>query len=185
MSVTTRQGRRRRAAGAIAAAGLGLGVLAGCGDDETAEVRAPLQNQPAEEPDAAPFAGLPVTVSADVARVLGPQAFTLSGPEGELLVITRQPVANVNENAPVAVTGTVRRAFELLRVENEFGFNFDDRLFAVFDREPYILATAVDPTVGAGGTTTEQPTPTTTTEAPTTTTEQPTPTTTGQPTPTS
>jgi hypothetical protein len=167
--------RRRRTAGTVLAAGLGLGVLAGCGTDENG-----VGGQPVATAEPSPFVGLTLTVSSEVERVLGPRAFTLGGGQGELLVIAQEPGVTVNQATSVTVTGTVREGFDLPRVESEFGFDYDDAQFTEFDGEPYLVATAVDPTpdetggAGAGqttATTQPQPTPTeTTTTTPTETT---------------
>lgn len=169
MSVTLREGLTGRVAGAVVATGLGLGVLAGCGNDsagpETGASVQDVQEQPAEQPldgqpgadapaggevgvdDARSFVGQTVTVSADVAEVISPQAFTLAGANEPLLVITKQPDQVVAPDSAVAVTGMVRQAFDIAQVESEFGFDADDALFTEFDGEPYIVANSIDPTV--------------------------------------
>ncbi|MDN5750368.1 MAG: hypothetical protein L0H64_17955 [Pseudonocardia sp.] len=72
-----------------------------------------------------PLVGQTVTISAEVSEVVGPQ-----------------------EGSAVAVTGVVRRAFEVGVVEDEFGFDYDDGLFDDADAQNYIVAEAVDPTLG-------------------------------------
>jgi hypothetical protein len=135
------QARARRVTGAVVAAGLGLGVLAGCGNDtagpETGASVEDVQEEPAaeepldEEPaagaqevgadEARSFVGQTVTVSADVNEILGPQAFTIAGTENTdaepLLVIANQPDQLVQPDSALAVTGTVRQAFDLPAVE--------------------------------------------------------------------
>lgn len=164
----TAMGRKRRVGTAVVAAGLGLGVLAGCGEETAgSEVGASVGDITGEEPlevedaevDAVDgftsFVGQMVTVSAGVEEVLTPQAFVLSSPDGEgLLVIAAEPgIGQINpeDEDPVAVTGIVREAFTLTEAEEEFGFDGDEGLFGEFEREAYIVAQAVDPTVGDTG----------------------------------
>lgn len=150
---------RRRAAGAVLAAGLGVGVLAGCGNDTAGpEAGASVQDvqqeqEPAQaaESDVMSFVGMTVTVSADVNEIINERAFTIAGTENtgveSLLVIAAQPGVTVNEDSAVAVTGEVRKAFDIAAVESEFGFDYDDALFDAYDGEPYIVAEKIDPTV--------------------------------------
>lgn len=170
MSVTLRQGLAGRVAGTLVATGLGLGVLTGCGNDsagpESGASVQDIQEEPgAEQPlgeqsgtnapaateigvdEARSYVGQTVTVSADVAEIINPQAFTLAGTDQPLLVITNQPNQVVAPDSAVAVTGTVRQAFDIAQVESEFGFNADDALFGEFDGQPYIVANNIDPTV--------------------------------------
>jgi hypothetical protein len=148
-----------RVAGVIVAAGLAIAALAGCGNDtagpetgasvgEVQEDAAGVGEEPLEEPG--PFVGQTVTVSADVSEIITPGAFTIAGTENTgiepLLVIAQQPnQVNVVEDTAVAVTGTVRQAFNIAEVENEFGVDYDDGLFTEWGGEPYIVATKVAP----------------------------------------
>lgn len=159
MTLRTSRARTHRVATATAAAGLGLGVLAGCGGDtagpETGVSVGEIQND--QEPDEAAdndvrsFVGQNVTVSAEVTEIITAGAFTIGGGGffgGESLLVIHPPgLPEAQEGDPVQVTGTVRQAFELPAVEQEFGFDFNDELFVDYDAEPYIAATAVDPTV--------------------------------------
>ncbi len=143
MRTTLEQLWTGRVAGAVAAASLGLGVLAGCGDD-TAGPEAGASVEDIQEDESAPFVGQTVTVSADVNEIITARAFTIAGTE-PLLVISGQPgFVPVTEHSAVAVTGTVRQAFDIAAVEDEFGFDYDDALFEEFDGEPYIIATKID-----------------------------------------
>lgn len=153
---TMRQGRR--VAGAVVAAGLGLGVLAGCGEETSgpeqgATVGEIQQDQEpaeaAESEDVMSFVGQTVTVSADVNEIITPTAFTLGDDLfGEpLLVVSGEPAPQLNPDSPVQVTGTVMQAFDLVAVESELGVDFDDALFTDFDGEPYIVASNIDTTV--------------------------------------
>lgn len=155
----TNLGRPRRTALAVSAAGLGLGVLAGCGGDtagpETGASVGEIQNDqaPAEaaENDVMSFVGQTVTVSAEVNEIIAPDAFTIAGDGffgGEPLLIVSPPGGPaVQEGSPVQVTGTVRQAFDLPAVEQEFGFDLDDNLFGAYSGEPYIAASNIDPTL--------------------------------------
>lgn len=155
---THRIHRTRHVAGAVVAAGLGLGVLAGCGTDTAGtEAGASVEDiQQEQEPDEAAendimsFVGQQVTVSAEVNEILTERAFTIAGESiglDPLLVIAAQSGVTVTEDSAVAVTGTVQQAFDLAAVEAEYGFDYDDALFAEYDGEPYIVAETVDPTI--------------------------------------
>lgn len=151
--------RQSRVAGTIGAAGLGIAVLAGCGNDtagpETGTSVGEIQEDqvPAEaaESPTMSFAGMTVTVSADVSEIVSERAFTIAGTENTgtqpLLVVSSTGAPQVNEDSAVAVTGTVRKAFDLPAVESELGIDLDDGLYDAYDRQPYIVATQIDPTV--------------------------------------
>jgi hypothetical protein len=68
----TPTGRARRLAGAVAVAGLGTGLLAGCGGTTGASA----------EDGLGAYAGQRVTVSAEVEEVLTPLVFTIAGTGG-------------------------------------------------------------------------------------------------------
>jgi hypothetical protein len=163
----------RRIAGSVAAAGVGLGVLAGCGNDtagpETGASVEDIQEDNAVEEPADPtdpadpaedeigidevpsFVGQTVTVSAEVNEIISDRAFTIAGTENTgaepLLVIAGQPGMQVTQDSAVAVTGTVKQSFDLAAVESEYGFDYDDALFTDFDGEPYLVANSIDTTV--------------------------------------
>lgn len=100
------------------------------------------------------FYGERVTVSATVARVVQPRAFTLVSDEpasdeepvedAAVLVVGSEPVASgLSEEQSVRVTGKVR-PFRLQAVERELGVELRDSLRASYGGEtPAIVASAV------------------------------------------
>jgi filamentous hemagglutinin family protein len=180
---TTNSTRTRRLAGAIVAAGIGTGVLAGCGGTAGPETGASVDEiQQEAEPgadvgvgedagvgvddaaadDVNSYIGQRVTVSAEVNDVLSPSAFTIAGTAGsggaeELLVIANDPGVVVDEESAAAVTGTVRQAFDLAAAESEFGYDYDDAAFTEYEGEPYIVAESIDPTITPPADTTIDP----------------------------
>lgn len=168
--------RTRRLAGALVAAGIGTGLLAGCGGTAGPETGATVDDIQEESDsgvdpgvgvdtagdDINSYVGQRVTVSAEVNEVLSPNAFTIAGTVGsggadELLVISAPAGTAVTEESVVAVTGTVQEAFDLAAVEAEYGYDDDDALYGDFDEEPYIVAESIDPTVAEPGGTTIEP----------------------------
>ncbi len=92
------------------------------------------------------FVGETVTVSSEVEETLGTNAFTLSGPQGPLLVTSATGMGDneiVEPDAPVQVTGTVRENFTVTGFEDEFGVDLDDELFADFEQQTYIVADSI------------------------------------------
>lgn len=181
----TTTSRTRRLAGVLVAAGIGTGVLAGCGGtagpetgvsvDEIQEeaeagagagvnegVGADVDADAVAEDDVNRYLGQRVTVSAEVNEVLSPNSFTIagtagSGGAGELLIISNDPGVLVEEENAAAVTGTVRQAFDLAAVESEFGVDYDDTLYGDYDGQPYIVAESIDPTIAPPAETTFGP----------------------------
>lgn len=181
----TTTSRTRRLAGVLVAAGIGTGVLAGCGGtagpetgvsvDEIQEeaeagagtgvgegVGADVDADAVAEDDVNRYLGQRVTVSAEVNEVLSPNSFTIagtagSGGAGELLIIANDPGVLVEEENAAAVTGTVRQAFDLAAVESEFGVDYDDTLYDDYDGRPYIVAESIDPTIAPPAETTFGP----------------------------
>lgn len=172
--------RTRRLAGALVAAGIGTGVLAGCGGtagpetgvsvdeiQEEAEVGADpglpaVGDEDAAADDVNTYVGQRVTVSAEVNEVLSPNAFTIAGTAGsggadELLIIMGRADTTVTEESVVAVTGTVQEAFDLTAVETEYGYDDDDGLYGDYEGDAYIVAESIDPTVAEPGGTTIEP----------------------------
>ena len=106
--------------------------------------------------DAQSFVGQEVTVSADVDEVIAPGVFTIAGTGNtslEPLRVVADPTTDVTEDAAIAVTGTVHQYSpdDLAEAEEVLGDDFDPSLFEdVEEGEPYIVATAIDPTVTEG-----------------------------------
>ncbi|WP_432484664.1 hypothetical protein [Kineococcus esterisolvens] len=121
------------------------------------------------------YVGQEVTVSAEIDRVVSPQAFVIAGTADTtvdpMLVVGASEVPGLTEGAVVEVTGTVNEAFDLPQVEEDTGVNLQDDLFNDYDAEPYITATSVtvvdaedEPDVDTGtatGSPTSTPTPST------------------------
>lgn len=164
--------RTRRLAGALVAAGIGTGVLAGCGGTagpETGVTVDEIQEEADDggvgttaEDDVDSYVGQRVTVSAEVDEVLSPNAFTIAGTAGsggadELLIVSAPTGTPVTEEDVVAVTGTVREELDLAALETEYGYDDDDALYGDFGGEPYIVAEKIDPTVAEPGATTIEP----------------------------
>lgn len=174
--------RTRRLAGAVVAAGIGTGVLVGCGGTAGPETGASVDEIQEEaeavdpgvgmEPDVGAdagtaddvnrYVGQQVTVSAEVNEIVSPSAFTIAGTAGsggadELLIVANQPGTLVEEESVVAVTGTVREGFDIAAVEAEYGFDDDDALYSTFAGQLYIVADSIDPTVAEPGGTVIEP----------------------------
>lgn len=162
--------KRTALASVFAASTLGL---AACNDTAGSEAGADVEDITEENPEAevdpaaddeivddedyTPFAdfgedvqsyvGETVTVSADVNEVISDMAFTIAGTENTmidpLLIISAESNADVEEDAAVAVTGTVHEAFVITDVEDEFGIDLDDELFAEWEQQHYITATNI------------------------------------------
>lgn len=133
-------------------------VLGACGDDSAGPDTAASVEELAENND--PFGidaaqvGETVTVSAQVAEVLGPKAFSLLGQSaGEnLLVLSRKP-AKVREGEFVEVTGKVR-SFSHDAYGAKFNLGEADP-YTPFDQEQIVVASKVqdvdqDPTTVDG-----------------------------------
>lgn len=102
------------------------------------------------------YIGQTVTVSGEVAEVIGPQTFSIGAQDeaggGTLLVVGAQPLAEiVAEDEEIAaedvvgVSGTVRE-FDIPAIEEEIGADLDDAALAEFEGNPAIVANNVDPT---------------------------------------
>lgn len=114
------------------------------GDDAEADVG----EEPIEDPlvDVQSYVGEQVTVSSEVQSVLSTHAFTLSGPQGPLLVTSASGMGDnevIEQDAVVQVGGTVREQFSVTEFENEFGVELDDELYADFEEQTYIVADSV------------------------------------------
>jgi hypothetical protein len=101
-----------------------------------------------EDPE--PFLGETVTVSAEVADIVSPQAFEIAGEGGRepiLVVAAPNAIPSISDDSVVKVTGTVRD-FALADIEREVGVDLDDGLFTEYDDDHVIVAktvTVVDP----------------------------------------
>jgi hypothetical protein len=145
---------------AVLAIAVGLGTLTGCNDDtagpETGISIADIQDGTSD------LTGTTVTVSAVLNEVLADFAFTMADPvdtDVDPLLVIHSPDATDAEDPTVdledvdvegtgiQVTGVVRQDFDLLAAEDEFGVDYPDEAFAVFDGEPYLVATTVDPSI--------------------------------------
>lgn len=108
------------------------------------------------------FIGADVTVSGEVGDLVGPQAFTIGGEEflgtDELLILGAEELPEIVtgvdeeflENEPeivgsddiVQITGTVGQ-LEVNALEDDFGSDIDEDLFAEYEDEPFIVAEEV------------------------------------------
>ena len=96
--------------------------------------------------DFANYVGTQVTVSAEVGEIISTNAFTLTGPVNELLVVSASGAGDsaiIEPSAPVQVTGTVREGFDIAAYEQETGLDLDDELFQEWTGENYIAADSV------------------------------------------
>ncbi|MFI7584955.1 hypothetical protein ACH9DO_14320 [Kocuria sp. M1N1S27] len=86
-----------------------------------------------------------VTVTAEVNETLTPDAFTIGADVDPLLVIeTDESIPPVDPGQEVEVTGTVEEIFEIVVVEEDWGLDLDDEMFAVYEGEPYLVASTGD-----------------------------------------
>ncbi len=172
-----RRTRARRATAAVAAALLLSATVAGCGDDASeAEAEAgaaapPSTTSSATTPPSPPTAsadgagaegglssealrgrvGQTVTVTGEVAALVGSNAFTLGGDtigENPVLVVSASG-ATVQEGDQVRVRGKVIR-FSVPGVEQDLDLDLVDNEFAEFDGEPALQASTVRPAASAG-----------------------------------
>ncbi len=124
------------------------------------------------------FIGADVTVSGEVGDLVGPQAFTIGGEEflgtDELLILGAEELPEIVtgvdeeflENEPeivgtddiVQITGTVGQ-LEVNALEDDFGSDIDEDLFAEYEDEPFIVAEEIflDPRVERAGETLTTP----------------------------
>lgn len=107
----------------------------------------------------ATFFGRTVTVEGGVVEVLSPRTFRLSGDQltedEAILVVSTTPrpdATGLLEGDRVRVTGAVR-AFDVAEVERATGYSLDAALYADWEDEPVVVATAItvtsrDPAIG-------------------------------------
>lgn len=111
----------------------------------TAVALTPRPGEIAEEPSV--FMGKTVTVSSKVAKVIGPNAFTLDDKEfiggKELLVVGAIPVAgSIDEGETVQVTGLVRK-FVTAEIERDFDFDLQPELEVEYEGKPVAIAQSI------------------------------------------
>lgn len=125
----------RRLRHAVAALVLAAGLTA-CGSNAV---------QPEGSPNLAdlrPYLGKEVTVTAEVAALASPRAFTIIGREGsgaEPLLVVHPPGDPVDEDLPVTVTGTVG----VFDAQEDLVGDQDPARLTHYDGKPYIDATRV------------------------------------------
>lgn len=97
--------------------------------------------------------GQRVTVSANVSKIIAPDAFTIAGTEDTtvdpLLVLHKDTEPELKPELTVKVTGTVHIAFDLPAVEKDLGIDLDDALFEDWDGKPYLQASMIDTSLAA------------------------------------
>jgi len=108
----------------------------------TAVALTPHPGEIAEEPSL--FIGKTVTVSSKVAKVLGPNAFTLDDQEliggKELLVVGAIPAAGpIDEGVSVRVIGSVRK-FVTAEIERDFDFDLQPDLEVEYEGKAVVIA---------------------------------------------
>lgn len=109
-------------------------VLTGCGSNAVTPQGTP------NLADLRPYLGRQVTVTAEVAGLVSPQAFTIVGREGSaaepLLVVYESPDA-ISEDLPVTVTGTVG----IFQAQSSLVGGADPARLTQYDGKAYIDAT--------------------------------------------
>lgn len=137
--MTTHRFRRR---GAAALAALAVLATAGCSDSAGPEQGVSVADV---WDDPAALEGQQVTVSAEVQQIVTERAFVISGGDDagpDPLLVVHPGGAEVALGTPVQVTGTVRQAFDLRRLD-AVPDDPDRRIYETFRGEPYIDATSV------------------------------------------
>ena len=94
------------------------------------------------------YADTEVILSANVGEVLSDEAMTIAGTEDTsvepLLVIHEEPVADLEADLTIQVTGIAYEEFEIADVEERTGLDLDDEQFEEWEGEPYVEATQID-----------------------------------------
>lgn len=124
-------------------------VLAGCGDGTTGqEVGTDVGDIVAESSPADAYRGQTVVVSAQVDRVLTPTGFTIGGTEQTalpaVLVVTDEPLVEVDEGETVRITATVRTIEDRDELEQRVGIDLGGLVWDDYEGDPYLQATHVD-----------------------------------------
>lgn len=93
-----------------------------------------------------------VTLEASVDRVVSPIAFTITGPDGEdvapLLVVTADPLPDLETGQDVVVAATPQDDFEVSAVEDRLDAHVPEEPYEEWEGEPYLSASMVS-TVGS------------------------------------
>ncbi|MBW0089605.1 hypothetical protein I4I73_02550 [Pseudonocardia sp. KRD-184] len=126
---------------AMVVSGCSAGPESSAGPEEDVTVERVLE-------DTSYLDGRTVQVSAVVGDTLAETATVLAGetsapPAGPLLVV-HEPEYDLARGSVVAVVGAVRQSFDEESVEAELGVDYDDRVFAHFAGEPYLVARSID-----------------------------------------
>lgn len=157
--------RARRTAAAVALAALGL-TACGTSADQSGDDVGDAQEQPADAgaytgpydqafvDDAATLVDADVTLTAEVAEVVSPVAFTITDTEGTgtepLLVVNYdEGTSGLDTGDLVEVTGTYREAYNVPSAEEDLRETPGVEQLARYDGEPYVEAADVEAT-GAG-----------------------------------
>jgi hypothetical protein len=154
-------------AAVLALAGVGLSA---CGDEddnalapfspvEVPDIRGPgdiddaysgvLDAAFVEDLDA--YAGIEVTLLADVAEAISPRVFTVTPPEGEesgpVLVVVTEEAGDVDPRAgqSLVVAATPIDEFEAEVVIEELGLDVDADELEEWEGEPFLVATVLEP----------------------------------------
>lgn len=85
--------------------------------------------------------GEPVTIAGEVSQVISTVSFQLEGAGWQVVVLDAQQAA-VDEGAFVQVEGTVRE-LNIAELEEEFGLDLDDELYADFEGDLVLVAETV------------------------------------------
>lgn len=97
--------------------------------------------------------GQTVTVSANVNKIIAPDAFTIAGTEDTtvdpLLVLHKDAQPELKPELTVKVTGTVHVAFDFPAVEKDLGVDPDDALFEDWNGKPYLQGSKIGTSVAA------------------------------------
>ncbi|WP_164704554.1 hypothetical protein [Blastococcus litoris] len=84
------------------------------------------------------LAGEPVTFAGEVQDVISTVSFQVAGAGWSVVVLDAQQAA-VAEGEYVQVSGTIRE-FDIATIEEEFGLDLDDELYADFDQRFVVVA---------------------------------------------
>lgn len=112
-----------------------LALLTACGSNV-------VEPEASDFADLRPYVGQEVTVTAEVAGLQSPQAFTITpeeGAGGEPLLVVHEQREPVNENLPVTVAGTVR----IFNAQDVLLGAEDTARLVQYDGQPYIDADRV------------------------------------------
>ena len=119
----------------LLAAGGCLALLTACGSNL-------VEPKASDLADLRPYVGQEVTVTAEVAGLQSPHAFTVVAQEGagdEPLLVVHEQQEPVNENLPVTVTGTIG----IFNAQDDLLGAQDTARLTQYDGKPYIDADQV------------------------------------------